>query len=309
MFAHAGELDDRVDTDRGQVIGVTDAGQLQQLGRVERTAAQDHLGGTHGVSPHPAAVLDADGAGPLEAHLLDVRQRDDVQVRTVHHRVQVGARGAQSTTAEHVLVERGEALLAVAVDIVAAAEPGLHARFQPGLEQRRRRRAPLQRQRPVAAAPVVRPGETGLHPLEVRQAVRVVPLGHARGRGPLLVVHRVAPLEDHPVDARRAAEHLAPRVRDPPAVHVGLRLGLVAPVVEAAADRVGQRRRHVDEDVPAPVAPARLQHNDPDRWIGAESVRERAPCRSAADDHDIRGAIGSVSVGRIHGGCVSRHRR
>src|SRR5205823_14405262 len=63
---------------------------------------------------------------------------------------------------------------------------------------------------------------------------------------PLLVVERVAALEDHAVDRARAAEHLAARVVDAAAVHVRLGLGLVLPVVEAAADRERQRGRHVE---------------------------------------------------------------
>ena len=46
---------------------------------------------------------------------------------------------------------------------------------------------------------------------------------------------------------------------DPPAVHERLGLGLVLPVVEAAADRERQRGRHVDEGVDPPVRTAGLQ--------------------------------------------------
>ena len=124
----------------------------------------------------------------------------------------------------------------------------------------------------MAAPRVVRRGrEARLHPLEVRQAVGVVPRRHPGVGRPALVVERVAALEDLAVDARRAAEDLAAGVVDPPAVHERLGLGLVPPVVEPAADRERQRGRHVDEDVEPLVRPARLEDEDPRRRIGADS--------------------------------------
>ena len=82
----------------------------------------------------------------------------------------------------------------------------------------------------------------------------VVPLFEP-GSGPLVVVHWVAPLEDHAVDARRPAEHFASGVIDPSTTHVRLGFGLVLPVVEPATDRIRQRGGHVDEDVELPIAP------------------------------------------------------
>ena len=56
------------------------------------------------------------------------------------------------------------------------------------------------------------------------------------------------------------AEDLPAGVVDPPPAHVRLGLGLVLPVIKAVPDRDGQRRRHVDEDVPAVVGAPRLEH-------------------------------------------------
>ena len=120
-----------------------------------------------------------------------------------------------------VAVERREALLAVAVDVARELVAGLLDGLEERVEQRARRRAALEHERPVAAAVLVGAGEARLHPLEVRQAVGVVPRLHARVGGPALVVERVPALEDHPVDAARAAEHLAAGVVDPAPVHVG----------------------------------------------------------------------------------------
>ncbi len=206
-----------------------------------------------------------------------------------HDRVQVGPGRGEPPALVHVAVEGREALLAVAVHVLRQRVAGLLDGLEERAEQWVRRRAPLEDERTRPASPhVVRPGrEAVLHPLEVRQAVGVVPGLHAAVGGPPLEVHRVAPLEDHAVDAAAAAEHLAARVVDPPVVHVRLGLGLVLPVVEPAADRERQRRRHVDEDVPRVVAAARLENEHPGRAVGGQPVRQRAPGRPSADDDDV----------------------
>ena len=140
----------------------------------------------------------------------------------------------------------------------------------------------------MAAIRIVGRGrEAVLHPLEVGQAVRVVPGRHARVGRPALVVERVAALEDHPVDARRAAEDATAGVIDATAAHERLGLGLVAPVVEARPDRERERGRHVDEDVEAMVAPTGLEDQHAGVGLGREAVGEGASRRAAADDDEV----------------------
>ena len=226
----------------------------------------------------------AGGAGAVEQDPGDERARAHGQVGAAHDRVQVRAGRGQPPAVVHVAVERREALLPVAVDVVGEVVAGLLGRLEEGLEQRARRRPALQDQRALVAAPPPAAGQAGLHLLEVRQAVRVVPGRHARVGGPALVVQRVAALEDHPVDAARAAENLPAGVVDLAPVHERLGLRLVLPVVEPVPDRVGQRGGHVDEHVPRVIRPARLEHEHAVRRVGAEPVRERAARRAAADD-------------------------
>ena len=180
-----------------------------------------------------------------------------------------------------------EALLAVAVHVVGELVAGLLHRLEERAEQRIGRRAPLEHERTVAAAELVGAREARLHALEVRQAVRVRPVGQAGIGGPPLVVERVAALEDHPVDAARAAEHLAAGVVDAPAVHVRLGLRLVLPVVELAPDRERQRGRHVNEHVPAVVGPAGFEHQHARRGILAQAIGEHAAGGPAADDDEV----------------------
>ena len=285
--ADGGQVVHGRDAEGAQVVGVAHARQLEQLRRVERAAAQHHLAGLDAleVAATAGGVLDAGGAGAVEQDPVGERPRHHGEVRPVHHRVQVGACRAEAATAVHVAVELREALLAVAVDVVGARVAGLHGRVEERVEQRVVGRAAFEHQRPVVpAVGRVGVGEAVLHPLEVRQAVGVVPRLHAGVGGPALVVERVAALEDHPVDRAATAEHLAAGVVHAAPVHVRLGLALVLPVVEAAADRERERGRHVDEDVPLVVGPAGLQHEDLGRRIGRQPVGEGRPGRAAADD-------------------------
>ena len=200
------------------------------------------------------------------------------------------ARGrGQPPPAVDVAVEPGEALLAVPVDVVGERVARLLRRLQEGAEQRVGGGPAFEHERPAVPAELVvgRGGQAVLHADEVGQAVGVVPGGHPGVGRPPLVVQRVAALEDHPVDAAGAAEHLAPGVRDPPAAHVRLRLGLVAPVVEPAAAGERQRGGHVDEHVPRVVAAARLQHEHPRGRVRRQPVGQRTAGRSAPDDDDV----------------------
>ena len=215
---------------------------------------------------------------PSNSDAVHERPCLDGQVVARHRRVQVRARRAEPPAAVDVAVELGEALLAVAVDVAGERVAGLLHGLEEGAEQRVLGGAALEHERPVVAAVLVATGEAVLHPLEVRQAVGVVPRLHAGVGRPAFVVHRVAALEDHPVDRRRPAEHLAAGVVHAAPVHERLGLALVLPVVEAVADRERERRRHVDEDVPLVVGPPGLEH---EHAVGADrpTTGWRAPTR------------------------------
>jgi len=262
-----------------------------------------HLGAHRTLGCAAAAhVFDPDGSLALEEDPGDERPGLDLEVVATHHRMQVRAGRREATTIVDVSVERGEPLLAVAVHVIGEGVAGLLHGLEERAEQRIGRRTALERERPaMSAVGVAGVGcETVLHPLEVGQAMRVVPGFHPRVGAPPLVVERVPPLEDHAVDAAGAAEDLPAGVVDPAVVHEGLGLGLVLPVVERASDREGQGGRHMDEDVPEVVGPAGLQDEDPRRGVDAQAVAQGAPGGATPDDHEI--------VGRLHRPEVS-HRR
>ena len=290
MLADAGQVLDHVDAERTELVGVAHAGQLQQLRRVDRAAAQDDLTGHDALGAAATVrVLHADRSIALDQDLRDERPGLDVQVRTAHHGVEVRTGRRQSPAVADVAVERREPLLAESVHVLGQRVAGLLDRLEERPEQRAAGGAALQDERAgVPAILVLEPSRhAALHPLEVRQAVRVIPGVHAGVRAPTLVVQGVPALEDHAVDAARAAQDLAARVIDPTPVHVRLGLRLVLPVVVAASDRERERRRHVDEDVPQVVGTARFQHQHAVRGVGGQPVAQGAAGRSASDDHEV----------------------
>lgn len=234
-------------------------------------------------------VLDADGLLALEEDAGDHRACGDGEVGPLPHGLEVRLGGGESASPADVAVEGREALLLVAVDVVGARI----ARFLDGLEEGAEQRvgggAAFEDERAVVAAELVvgLGREAVLHPSEVRQTVRVVPALHARVGGPALVVHGVAALEDHAVDAAGTAQDLAARVVDAPVAHVRLGFRLVLPVVEPAADRIGQRGRHVDEDIPRVVGPTGLQDQHLVARVRGEPVRQCAAGGSTADDDEV----------------------
>ena len=282
------DIRDDVDAEGAQVVGVAHPGQLQELGRVDRPTAQDDLTGRDlTVQPATPSVVDADRAVALEPDAGDERQGVDREVLPVPHRVQVGASGRQTAAPVEVAVEPREPLLPVAVDVVGQRVAGVLDGLEEGTEERVVGRTPLEDQRTLPATPVVGAGEAGLHPLEVGQAVLVVPRLHARLGAPALVVQRVAPLEDHPVDAAGAAEHLAPGVVDAAVVHVGLGVGLVLPVVEPVPDRDGQSSGHVDEGVDPEVGPTGFEDQDRGARVLRQAVGQRTSGGATAHDHHV----------------------
>ncbi len=289
VLAHAGQVVHHVDAERAELVRVPHARHLEGLRRVEGAARQDHLAGVGSVLPSAAGVLHAHRAGPLEQDASDERAGVQLEVGSSLDRVQVRARRRQPAASVHVAVERTEPLLPVAVDVLGQVQPGLLDRLEERTEQRVVGGSPLQHQRARVAAVGVVEGRLHavLHALEVGKAVRVVPRLHAGVGAPPLVVERIPALEDHPVDAARTAQHLAARVVDAPVVHVRLGLGLVLPVVEAAADRKRQRRRHVDEDVPGVIGAPRLQDQDAVGRVGGQTVGEGTASGPAADDDEV----------------------
>src|SRR4029453_10988446 len=107
----------------------TDAGELQQLRRVEAPARQDHLACRAHLVAGPARLVGhAGGALAFEQDTSGERLDLDLQVRTLLRRAQVADRGAATpAVARRGLVVAGT-LLARAVEVVIARDAERHRR-------------------------------------------------------------------------------------------------------------------------------------------------------------------------------------
>ena len=279
----AGQVDGDVDAEAGELVGRADAREHQQLRRVEHAGAQDHL--ALGDDPLDGAValdLDADAAATLDEQPPGRAPGADDEVRVPLGRREVGARGADPLAVADVELDRGDAVGAGAVVVRVAG----HARLDGGLEHvadermqvvarhdgERPARPPVLRR---SAVEVLRPPECGQHVGEAPAVVAEV--------GPRVVVGPLAPGVVHAVDRARAAEDLAPGLRDAPAAEAGLLGALVAPV-QLPAPELEESGRVVDRR--AGVRRSRLQQQDADTLVG-EPAGDGAAGGSGADDHHL----------------------
>src|SRR5439155_18917577 len=100
-----------------------------------------------GAAPE-VAVLEAHGAGSLEDDPRRERSGLDLEVRTSAHRAEVCVRRRPASAPMDVAIERGEALLTVAVHVLRQVVSRLLRRLEEGAEEGIGRRPPLEDQRP-----------------------------------------------------------------------------------------------------------------------------------------------------------------
>src|ERR1039458_8483272 len=119
-----------------------------------------------------------------EENLRHERPALDFQILATHDRVQVRARGAQAPTAVDRAVKGGEAFLSVAVHVGGEFVARFLHRFEECAEDGVRDGTAFEDDRTVRASVLVATREAGLHALEVRKTVGVVPLAPPGLGGP-----------------------------------------------------------------------------------------------------------------------------
>ncbi len=202
VLADTRQVVKRGDPQRRQLVRRTDAGQQQQLGRIERPAGEDHLAvGQRALDLAVLLVFDPDRPPLFQQDAMGESPGLDFQVGPAPYRVQEagGGRGAPAVVDGE--LGCGEPLGLGAVEIVE----DLVAQRLGRLDQPERDHpvGPVARNAEFAAramegvlaAPVV------LALLEVRQHLRVAPALHAE-LAPVVVVDRMAPRIHHAVHGR-----------------------------------------------------------------------------------------------------------
>src|SRR6266508_5783153 len=251
----------------------TDPREEQQVRRLDRAPADDHLaasgGGLHAAV---ARVLDARAAVAVKEQTSCLRVRAEGEVRAAGGRVEVGLLRAETATVLDVDPVPAGALHVLAVEVVAPRVAELAAR----VDERLRGRV-----RPVLARVLER--QRLLEALEVREALRVRP-AVAPVRGPIVVVRGMAPDVHHDVEVARAARRLAARLVGLAAVQRLLWDAHVAPVDLRAEEREPERG---NGDVLGQLVAAGLEREDGGTPVLAEAVREHSPGRPGADDDEV----------------------
>ena len=268
--------------------GIANPRALEDPRRVDRSGAADDFalgadgfdaGRASDLEPRRPPFLDDDPGyeSPLPHREVRARQR----------RTEVEERGAAAPAAPRGAIHRGEAFLAVAVEVVGPLETGRDAGFDERFEQRIGRCGPGDGQRPFAAVVVIGAGVSRLGPPEVGEAVRKRPALETGDSGPIVVVERIPPDVDHAVDRGRATDHLPSRTVHAPPVHPGFRIRHVRPVVGRAALRIGERGRHPYAPLPPRHQAPCLDEQDTHLRIFAEAAREHAPRGSGPDENVV----------------------
>ena len=207
VLADAGEVDGDLEPDPRQRGGRPDAGEHQQLRRLDRACAEhDLLLGAH-LSP---ADVDPDTPTALEDEPADARSGQHGQVRRVQHRPQERDRLALANVVLDRQVAVADAVLGRAVVVVVERDPDLLRRLDRSRMERVRLVVGGHTQRPACAVVLGLAATEVLGAPEQRQHVLVAPALAPVGR-PGVVVAPVAADVDHPVQAARSAEHLPAR--------------------------------------------------------------------------------------------------
>ena len=301
IFPDTGQIVHHIDTVRAQFRGGSHPGELQQLGRVDGSAAENQLFTLDPMRRPCVRVLERARTPALEHDAGRERMGEHFEVRPAHRRAQVGVGGAAASAAAHGHVHATEAFLLEAVDVGGLRIARLAGGGQPRGVQRIFQRAIAGLQLAVRTAIVVAAFLALLGAPKIRQHVAVGPAGRTLFL-PALEIVGIAADVHQAVDRRGPAQYLAARRVHAAPIQVRLRLRVIEPVVLRHVHRYRQRRGHLDENGSVRAAVFEQQH--PPRPVGAQPVRQYASRGSRADDHRIETVIRhdlSSKVGRSSG--------
>ena len=295
VATHARQFQLLCDAVLAQLFGATDAGQQQQLRRVDRAAGQHDLAcglGTHAFTL--ALEFDGDGTPVLDHDAFDHGAGRDGEVVAIARGVQVAGRRAPALTVFLRQLVEAEAFHLRAIEVRIERKSILRG----GVEQHLRQRIAVTMVGDIevatAAMEIVGAAFVVLAALEVGQHRIPVPAGGAHRR-PLVVVARMATDVTHGVDRTGTAEHLAAWPPQPAAVEVRFGFCVVVPVHAFAADQLGDAGGHVDEGMP--VARAGFEQQHAGVGVGRQTIREHAARGARTDDDVVVGHKPSFAVG------------
>ena len=264
-----------LDAEFAQFVAVADAGQHQDLRRLDRAGAHDDLAPSpQDFPPAVLPILGADGLVSLDQYPQHARPALDAEIGSFSEvRMDIGARGAATFAVLLRHLVEAEALLLGSVEILADREAGLACRLQED---------PVKQVVGAQSGDVERAGPAVPFAAEILVAFGLLEIGKNVGerpafvpeRRPMVIVRTVPTGVDHGVDRRRSAERSAARLVSAPPVEAALRHGLERPIVDARRNHEDAGERRVDD--PAVARAACFQQADRDARILAQPAGDRA---------------------------------
>ena len=257
--------------------------------------------------------LNPGGALTLDQNLAGEHARHQRQVAAAKRRFEIGGRRRRAPSVADCVLALGEAFGVARAVVLDDAIAGRLAGLEPGVIDRIGDARPFDADRPIAAAQAGRAVDPGLGAFEVRQHVRVGPAERALLR-PAVVVALIAARIPGDVDRGRAAQHLAAHGLDPAAAETGLRLRVIAPVVQGVLVHHAHAERNMDQRIDVPTAGFQEQYAH--ARIRAQPVCQDAAGRAGADNdvvvtlrgHSSPGAVATLTQGiwKISGRAIKR---
>src|SRR5579872_675490 len=203
---------------RCELVGAADAGQHENLRRIDRAGREDDLPIGAGVKAFAVApIFHRHGAAALDDNSLSQGVRGDDKIRPPKNRAQESFRGAAPLAVPDRKIIAAEAFLLLAIEIVIDGVARLPAGFDEQVEERILAARAANGQRPPGAMKGVAALDMAFRLAKVWEDFRIAPAGKAELR-PAIVIAAIAAHIDHAIDRRGAAQRLAARPIDLPAV-------------------------------------------------------------------------------------------
>ncbi len=200
ILADAGKVELHRYPEGAKLLGGTDAGEQQQLRRVDGAAGEHHFPrGPHLIQLAAAHIFNADGAVHLDQYPGRLRLGANGEIFALGDRMQIGRGRAAALAVFLRHLKQTAAELHCAVKIGIERNPGLLRRLEEDVTQRVGVRPLGDVERPVAAVKFVVQALVALGFFEIRQHVRITPARIAE-LPPVIVVRRLAAHIDHGVD-------------------------------------------------------------------------------------------------------------
>jgi hypothetical protein len=267
------------------MLGIANAGELEDVRRADRAGSKDHLAGDiDAFRGTIARILDAYRARAVEKHPMHQRIGDDPQIGAPHCGLQIAPRGTCTSPSATCLLHPADTVAGFrcqVVDVLPVLEAELLARLDCRLAQQRpvatmrgEQRTALAVHGVFLALPVLRLAEEWQHVVPRPAAIAEL--------GPVVEILRLAAHVDHAVDRARSAEDTAAGVVDDATIGAGIGLGLEAPGKCRVVQQLHVACRDVDQRIPVPAAC--FDEYDAVASVLGQSVGQTAAGRAGADD-------------------------